>query len=215
MADIRLSLYSGCIDSAFAGELVWPASTKLTLTLHTSTYVPDLSAHQYVSSLTNELGTAGGYTAGGTTLSSATSTIIAANSWTASRAALTAYLVGQIVRPAVANGYLYRCSVAGTTAAGLPSYPTVVGECVTDGTVTWTCVGSQALVLDAANLSPAWAAFTAGPFRHLVLSDRAAALPANQPLIGVYTFASDQTGGGGGFNVLFDASGGVIAIPVP
>jgi hypothetical protein len=69
-------------------------------------------------------------------------------------------------------------------------------------------------MLDAADLAPAWASFSAGPFRHVVLSDRAQALATDQPLIGIYTFGSDQTGGGGDFDITFDA-GGVIAIPVP
>lgn len=50
--------------------------------------------------------------------------------------ALNAYIV-----PAVANGFYYRVSVAGTTAAAPPTFPTTVGGTVVDGTATLTCVG--------------------------------------------------------------------------
>ena len=53
------------------------------LTLHTSTYVPDQDNHSFQSSLTNELATGSGYTAGGATLTSLTFTYNAAtNTWT-------------------------------------------------------------------------------------------------------------------------------------
>lgn len=38
------------------------------MTLHTSTYTPNQDTHRYYTDLTNELTTAGGYTAGGATL---------------------------------------------------------------------------------------------------------------------------------------------------
>lgn len=50
--------------------------------------------------------------------------------------ALNAFLV-----PAVANGFFYRVSVAGTTAAAPPVFPTTTGATVVDGTATLTCMG--------------------------------------------------------------------------
>lgn len=55
------------------------------------------------------------------------------------RAASTAYTLGTLVRPATVNGYVYKCTTAGTTAATAPTFPTVPGSTVTDGTVVWTC----------------------------------------------------------------------------
>ncbi len=55
------------------------------------------------------------------------------------RVSSTAYTVGTLVRPATVNGYVYKCTTAGTTAATAPTFPTVPGNTVTDGTVVWTC----------------------------------------------------------------------------
>ena len=49
----------------------------------------------------------------------------------------TAYTVGQVVRPPTANGFMYRCSVAGTTAASAPTYGTTEGGNTVDGTATF------------------------------------------------------------------------------
>jgi hypothetical protein len=58
-------------------------------------------------------------------------------------ATLTAYTHGWIIVPTTANGHYYRCSTAGTSAAGEPSWPTGDGGTVGDGTVVWTEVGSH------------------------------------------------------------------------
>jgi|SRR5215510_4600107 len=214
MSNLQLRLYAPYMKSAADGLTIWNASIKLTLTLHTSSYTPNYATHDFVNDLTNELGSGSGYTAGGVVLANATSTVVAANSWGQTWAATTAYLIGQIRRPTTGNGFVYKATANGTSAGSEPTWPTVIGQCVTDGTTAWVCAGREVVMLDADNLAPAWAAFSAGPFRYVVLSDRAQALAANQPLIGVFDFGSDQTGGGGAFDITFDA-GGVIAIPVP
>lgn len=65
----------------------------------------------------------------------------------AARGNLTAYVVWPAtgvytltyVIPAAANGYVYECTIAGTSAAAPPAYPIIPGGTVADGTVTWTC----------------------------------------------------------------------------
>lgn len=59
------------------------------------------------------------------------------------RANSTAYAVGQEVIPLTPNGWLYRCEVAGTSDSSAPTWPTVLGVSVTDGTVTWRCVDND------------------------------------------------------------------------
>ncbi len=174
-------------------------TNSLVWTLHTSAYVPNLDTHAYVSDLTNELTTGGGYTAGGLAAAGRSMTATAANSWGTSRANTTAYAVEDVVRPASANGFLYRCSVAGTSAGAPPTFNTGVGSVTTDGTVTWECVGSGIVVCAATD--PTWAAATFGPCRYMVLSDRTPGTAATQPLYGLIDFGVDKTGGGGNFTV--------------
>lgn len=56
------------------------------------------------------------------------------------RAASTAYALGAMIRLSATNGFVYKCTTAGTTAATAPTFPTVVGSTVTDGTAVWTCM---------------------------------------------------------------------------
>lgn len=50
----------------------------------------------------------------------------------------TAASLGDTVIPATPNGRLYKCTTAGTTGAGEPTWPTTNGGTVTDGTAVWT-----------------------------------------------------------------------------
>jgi hypothetical protein len=58
--------------------------------------------------------------------------------WTAN----TAYTIGAVINPTSGSGavYTYICTVAGTSGATQPSWPTSAGT-VTDGTVTWSFNG--------------------------------------------------------------------------
>lgn len=190
-------------------------SDTIKATLHTNSYTPNKATHNYVDDLSNELPTANGYTAGGVTLTGVSIALTAANSWTRAWAAGTAYLAGQIVRPSTGNGLLYRAVDDGSSHATTePTWPTVYGESIVDNGVTWLCVGAGVVVLTWTGPSPAWAAF-AGTFRHIVLSDRTPGTAATQPLIGYASYGSDQTGGGGDFDLLPDGVEGALTIPVP
>ncbi len=52
----------------------------------------------------------------------------------------TAYVVGDKVQPVSGNGFVYKCTVAGTSHASVePTWPvTTLGTTVTDGTCTWS-----------------------------------------------------------------------------
>jgi hypothetical protein len=196
--------YRQALAKAMNKEFDWD-SDSWKLSLHTSTYTPDLDAHDYVNDLTNELSTSGGYTSGGFAVTLSAPTYTAANSWGTSRAGTTAYVVGDVVRPASANGYLYQCVVAGTTGGSLPTYPTVLGTTVADGTVTWANVGKGVTVLTGSTVTQD--PFTAGPFRYAVLSDKTAGTDATRPLMGITDYVTDRTGGGGAFNQPWNAQG--------
>lgn len=186
-------------------------SDSLKASLHTSTYSLAINADQFVSDLTNELSTASGYTAGGATVTGSFA-LTAANSWASQWAASTAFTVGQVRRPTTGNGFLYRVVVAGTSSGSAPTFPTVVGTTVTDGGVTWLCIGSAVVVLDLTDAT-LWSSFSAGPYRYLVISDRTPGTAATQPLICVFNFGSDQTGGGGNFDLATPVEG-ILTIPV-
>lgn len=146
-----------------------------------------------------------GYTLGGVAATGASITYTAANSWATARANSTAYALGDVVRPATANGFLYRASVAGTSAATVPTYPTVVGQTVTDGGVTWTNIGSGVLVLDTAD--PAWTSATFSGVRYMVLYDSTPATDATRPLIALVDFVTDQSVTSGTFTGVLAATG--------
>lgn len=61
---------------------------------------------------------------------------LTATTWVAS----TAYTVGQAVNPAVANGFIYVVTTAGTSGGTAPTWPTTAGTSVTDGSVVWDTV---------------------------------------------------------------------------
>lgn len=61
-------------------------------------------------------------------------------SW-ALRAPLTVVAKDTICEPSPRNGYRYRCTAAGTTSSGTPTWTTTVGQTTADGTVTWECLG--------------------------------------------------------------------------
>lgn len=186
---------------------------NVTYTLHSNAYALNRFTHSTVADLTNELATGGGYTSGGIAAGVITRTLTQANSWATQRANATAYALGDVVRPAAGNGFLYRATTAGTSGGSVPAFPTNIGDTVADGGTIWECYGRAIITFTAANPATwATATFTA---RYLVLSDRTAVGAANQPLIGVRDFGADQTGGGGSFTVNPHPTLGLLHIAIP
>jgi hypothetical protein len=208
-----MKAYRSVLAKAFNKQIDFDSDT-LVWTLHTSTYSPNFDTHAFVSDLTNELTTGGGYTAGtasggGLAIVSPTMTYTAANSWATTWLASTAYTVGQVIRPATGNGFLYRCIVAGTSDGSTPTFLTVLGGTTSEtGAVRWECVGSGIVTLKCT--SPNWTTATFGPCRYAVLSDRTSASNATDPLLGLVDFGVDKTGGGGNFTINVDANLGVL-----
>lgn len=138
------SLFFSATAQAFTGQVNWGTDT-LKMALLTPAAAPSLAWVRY-SQVTREVAAGNGYATGGLALSSASVTVTAANSWGTMWAADTAYAAGSIVKPASPNGFLYRCVIAGTNGSRpvvLSSGPTIRGQTVTDGGVTWTCLGES------------------------------------------------------------------------
>ena len=190
--------YANALVKAVNAEIDF--DDNMTATLHTSTYAISRTADDYVNDLTNELATSGGYTSGGIALGVVSRTLTVANSWGVSRANSTAYVVGDVVRPATGNTFLYRATNSGTSGGSIPTYPTVLGQTVVDGGVTWECYGIAIIVLTSAN-PITWATATFTGVRYCVMSDRTAGASSAQPLVAVHDYVSDQAGGGGAFTL--------------
>ncbi len=182
-----MQMYAHALYAAFNKEIDFDTD-NIVATLHSASYTPNLDTDAYVSDLTNEVPNGSGYTTGGQSVTSASRTLVAANSWSVQWAATTAYVVDNIVRPTSGNGFVYRCAVAGTSGGSQPTWPTTIGTTVTDGGVTWECVGKRVLVLTATFPSWTGATFSA---RYLVLSDRTPGSAAAQPLIGLFDAGSN------------------------
>lgn len=186
----------------------------LKATLHAAAYAPNLATDDFANDATNELTTASGYTAGGVTLANPSLTVVAANSWSKVRANSTAYRLGEIIRPASTNGFVYRVSTAGTSGGSPPTFPTVVGVDVADGTAVITCVGTK--VLRFTTDPVVWAApFAAGPFQRVVISDTTPGTAATNPLMFVASYAAPQTGADGSWTITPDSGNGWWSLPLP
>ncbi len=58
--------------------------------------------------------------------------------WTAN----TVVALGAIWKPTADNSRTYRCTTAGTTGSSEPTWSTTASATISDGTVTWTCIGA-------------------------------------------------------------------------
>jgi hypothetical protein len=178
-------------QSLFGAEINF-ASDTIKAMLTTSAYTFDVTAHRYKSSVTNEVsGT--GYTAGGNTLAGKSVTYTAANSWGTSRANSTAYVAGDVYRPATGNTFLYQCVAAGTSAASPPTFTTVVGDDFADGTATFTCKGRGILQLNATDPTWSGSSITA----RTVVIYKSTGTDATSPIITADTLAADVTSSSG------------------
>jgi len=68
--------------------------------------------------------------------------VLAWTAWSAS----TAVSEDAVAEPTTANGYKYRAQGAGTTDSSEPTWPTTVGNTVTDNDITWECIGKKPAV---------------------------------------------------------------------
>jgi hypothetical protein len=203
-----LSWYSKALANLLGGEAGGDAfavdflSDTIKFMLTTSTYAPNLDTHETKADVTNEVvGT--GYSAGGVTLSSKTITVTPADSWATARANSTVYAVGDVVRPATPNGHLYKCIVAGTSGGSPPTFPTVAGQTVVDGTATWAEAGRAITQIDAAD--PSWPSSTITARYAVGYKDTGT--PSTSPLLCLGDFGADKSTENGTFQITFAALG--------
>jgi hypothetical protein len=102
----------------------------------------------------------------------------------------TAVTVGQTTVPATSNGRMYRCTTAGTTGAGEPTWGTVNNGTTTDGTAVWTEMNSD-FEGNTTNLTSV--EVTGGSYARLTIVSALANWTATQGGTGVSTGSSGAT----------------------
>ena len=204
------NLWRANLKGLFGGAINWSSDT-IKCALYTSDWTPAPDTETGYSN-TNELTTENGYTQGGATLASKTNTYAAANSYAQVWTAETAYSVGDIVRPTVGNGHVYRCTAAGTTGASEPTWPTDIGATVEDGTATWAECGYGVLNIGAAN--PSWEVSGVLSFRYVAFYDDSATSPATKPYLAYIDFGGNQSSGSSGTLTITIDANGILVFPL-
>lgn len=214
---VTVFVYGKLQQSLWEAKINFATDTIKVMALSAYTVAATQDTAQFLSEVlaaaTEATGTGtSGYTAGGATLASKTVTYTAANSWATQRANSTAYTVGDVVRPTTGNGYVYQAIVAGTSAASAPTWPTVIGQTVTDGGVTWACVGRGVLMIDAAD--PAWTTGNPGSLTasYLVFY-KSTGTDSTSPVILYWDLGGAQVASNGGaFTPQLDATEGLLTL---
>ena len=196
----------------FTDSAVKFLTDDLQAALISSAYAPDYDLHDFFDDASANEVAGAGYTAGGLALASKTRAYIAANSWATTWAASTAFVGGDVVRPAAANGYIYLAQNAGATGASAPTWPTVLGDEVADGAVTWTCIGRGGWIFDCTD--PSWNPTTLTNVRYVVVYDRTPATDATRPLLCCIDLGSNLNPTNGQLLITLNASAGLLVIPI-
>ena len=206
------NVYANAVAQAFSANINW-LSDSIKLALLTA-YTPNLATHVHWSDVLangTEVSSSGtGYTTGGQALTSKTLTVTAANSWATAWQASTVYAAGTIVIPTSPNGYLYQAETAGTSGASAPTWPTVVGETVTDSGVIWTNLGESITEFGSAAVTWSSSTITAA---YGVIYDSTPATQATQPLIALLNFGGNQSSSSGPFTLTPSTYGWFILNP--
>lgn len=203
------SFYSKAPANFLGGEVAGDAfavdflSDTIKALLTTSAHTVNLDTHETLSDITNEVAAAGGYSTGGVTLTTKLVTVTPADSWAVARANSTAYALGDIVRPATPNGFVYIAAVAGTSGGAPPTFSTTLNRETADGSVVWCTVGRAVVTLDCDDPSWATATITARNC-HIYKSTGVA---GTSVLIAVGQFDVDAVSTGGTFLVTIPAAG--------
>lgn len=180
-----------------------------------SGYTPNFDADAYWSDISSHEISGTGYTAGGIAVAGSSWVLTPANSWGVSWAGTTVFAYGQAVIPTSPNGYIYEQVAAvstPTTGGTQPTWPTVEGQTVTDGTCIWACKGGCITVFDSDPVTWTTATFTAD---YAVLYDSQSGTPSSEQLLALQTFASAQSPSAQDFQVSPDPNVGWFCFSPP
>ena len=194
--------YPRGIKSAMNKEVDWNTD-DVKLALFTSSHAFN-AAHDYFDDIVaNEIAGGGGYTTDGMSLTTPTVTDTidtGLSAW----AATTAYVEGDMVRPAAADGHCYMCIVAGTSDGAEPTFiQTLRGQTSETGAVRWAEVGPGFTVFDADNVTWTTSTITAA-FAVLYVDTTVATTSA---LLGNVDFGGDESSSAGNFTVTWSTNG--------
>ncbi|WP_405149442.1 hypothetical protein OG589_14540 [Sphaerisporangium sp. NBC_01403] len=211
---VTVTVYGKLQQSLWEAKINFASDTikAMLLSAYTVGSTPDTA--QYMSDVlaaaTEAIGS--GYTARGATLGTKAISYTAANSWSTSRANSTAYAAGDVVRPATGNGYVYQATNAGTSGGTIPTYPTVIGQTVTDGGVTWACAGRGVLLLKSAD--PSWTTSNPGTLAAAyIVFYKDTGTDSTSPVILMWDLGGTQTASNGGaFTAQEDAGEGLLVM---
>lgn len=193
--------YPRGLKAAMNKEVDWNTDV-LRVMLLTNAYTFS-AAHDYANDIrTNEVAATGGYVTDGAQITTPTVTDVVDSGLTA-HAVSTAYVQGDLVRPAAANGHCYMCIVAGTTAGVAPTWPTTLRATVADNTVTWAEVGPGFTRFDGDNISYTSSTITA---RYAVVYVDTG-VDTTSALLGFVDFGQDESSSSGNFDITWSAEG--------
>jgi len=182
-------IYPSAFSAGFTGQLTW-AGNNISCALMDSAFTLTSTPTTWSNLSANEIsGT--GYTTGGAVLANPQVNVTQANVWTLTWAASTGYTAGSVVRPTTGNGYLYMViSGSGNSSTTQPTWPTVIGESVVDGAVTWVCAGTAIVVWTGDPISWGNSSFTA--YGAVFYSTQGGG-PTADPVFGGILFSAAET----------------------
>jgi hypothetical protein len=191
-------------------EIDWLATAvnndDIWMALMVTAYTPAIDTDEFFNVIDgDEHGETGTYAAGGKIMTIVDAAVVQ-DTAVSPRADTTAYVVGDLVRPSSANGYIYRCIVAGTSGTGEPSWTTSPGldTEADDATLIWENVGTSYVKLDADNMQ--WAASTLDA-DYGVIYAKGGTPGTDDFLIALIDFDGTETSSAGDFDVVFDDNG--------
>jgi hypothetical protein len=202
--------YPRAMLTAFRKEWSWQTDSIYAAILkhnydysENDTYWSDISSHEISSGTVN-------YSTNGIALNSKSVSGVAANSWSNAWAPSTSYSAGYIIRPTTGNGHVYLAQNTGVSGATQPTWPTIVGQTVSDGTMVWNTCGSYVTAL--ACTDPQWNDITFSNAGYLAIYSRTPATDSARPLIALIDFGGAQSVTSGTFKIDAPASGILVAL---